>query len=328
VIPQHPIEVPADAGGQRLDSFLAARAADAPDDVVWAQLSRARFQQLIDTQAVTLDGKPCRAALRLKGGERIVVSMAPPVPMGVTPVPMPLHILYEDADLIVINKAQGLVVHPGAGTHAPTLVHGLLAHCADLSGIGGVMRPGIVHRLDRGTSGAMVVAKHDRAHEGLAKQFEERQVTKRYIALTLGIPNPQRATLHTYYGRHPVHRQRYTSRLQSGKNAITSYAVSASEGGIALLDILLGTGRTHQIRVHLSEIGHPIVGDALYGGATQLARIKDPEMREQAAALPHQALHAAHLAFAHPISGAPLQFSADLPEAWGAIAHRIAKPTS
>lgn len=320
---QDSIDVPSDARGQRLDAYLAQVAASASsDDAPWQGFSRARFQQLIARGQITVNGAPASAAQRLRGGERIVVQVPPPEPMALTPVPMDIDVLYEDGDVLLLNKPPGLVVHPGAGTRGPTLVHGLLAHCRDLSGIGGVARPGIVHRLDGGTSGVMVVAKHDRAHENLARQFARRTVVKAYVALVLGVPNPARATVRTLYGRHPRHRQRFTGRVTAGKTAITSYSVMAAAGGLAFVDVLLGTGRTHQIRVHLAEAGHPVLGDPIYGGQA-LARITHPAWRAQGAELTHQALHAACLELHHPVTGELLRGVADMPAAWKPLADAI-----
>lgn len=322
MIAQHPITVPLDARGRRLDAYLADMAGVPHGAAPWQGFSRARFQRLISDGHVTVDGAQGRAAQRLRGGECVAIAVPAPEPMALTPVPMALDVLHEDADIILVNKPAGLVVHPGAGTRAPTLVHGLLAHCGDLSGIGGVARPGIVHRLDGGTSGVIVVAKHDRAHEGLARQFAQRTTVKRYVALVLGEPKPAQATLCTLFGRHPVHRQRYTSRVPRGKTAITSYSVQAAAGGLALLDILLGTGRTHQIRVHMAEAGHPVVGDPVYGGRAW-SRITHAAWRAQGETLTHQALHAASLAITHPITGKPLRIEAPLPRAWKALAQAL-----
>jgi 23S rRNA pseudouridine1911/1915/1917 synthase len=309
--------VPFTARGIRLDLFLVQRAQEpgGPEGGDLGGLSRARLQQLIEAAAVLVDGKAAKAALKLQGGERIDIRVPQAAPMALVPHPMPLTVLFEDEHIIGLCKPAGLVVHPGAGTHAPTLVHGLLAHCGDLSGIGGVMRPGIVHRLDRGTSGVMVVAKHDRAHAHLSTQFSSRQVIKTYIAVVLGTPAPAHATVETLYGRHPVHRQRFSSRVTSGKTAITTYRTAASAFGLSLLDILLGTGRTHQIRVHLADRGHPVVGDPLYGGR-QSARIANPGLRSVVEALTHQALHAACLEFTHPLTGSRLRLEAPVPATW------------
>ncbi len=308
------LRVPLEQAGVRLDRFLAEGAA-ASAEAALRGMSRSRLQVLIAAGRISIDGQPAeKSSLRLKGGEQVEITVPPPAPVGIAAEPMPLEVLYEDADLIAIAKPAGLAVHPGAGRVTGTLVNGLLAHCRDLSGIGGALRPGIVHRLDRGTSGVLVVAKHDRAHLGLARQFAAREVVKRYIAFVLGTPRLRTRTIDTLYGRHPTARKRFTAKLKAGKRAVTTYTVVASGGGLARLDVLLGTGRTHQIRVHLSESGHPVVGDATYGGR-QFSRIGDAEVRAAAEALEHQALHAAVLEVTHPVSGVPLRFSAPLPPA-------------
>lgn len=309
----HALIAPVDAAGQRLDVFLAtwAQSHAAPESL--AGTSRARLQKLIEAHAVQVGGMAASGKMRLRGGESITVVLPPPVELGLTPVPMDLTVLYEDADLVVISKPPGLVVHPGAGTHGrATLVHGLLAHCGDLSGIGGVLRPGIVHRLDQGTSGAMVVAKNDYAHEALARQFARREVEKGYVALVLGTPQPAKKILDTWYDRHTVHRRRFTSKATSGRRAVTSYVVRGGRGGLSWLDVRLGTGRTHQIRVHLAEHGHPIVGDPVYGGRN-LQRISDLALIDEARILTRQALHAQRLVFTHPRHGGRLALSAPWP---------------
>lgn len=303
------LDVPAEAAGERLDRFLASRATAV--DSPLAGLSRSRLQALIGEGRVTVDGARARSAHKLKAFARVTVELPQAEPLDLVPEPMPLEILHEDGDIIVLVKPAGLSVHPGAGRRTGTLVNALLARCDDLSGIGGVTRPGIVHRLDRGTSGVMVAAKHDRAHLALARQFAARTVEKRYVAFVLGTPAPRVATIETAYGRHPTERKRFTSRLASGKRALTRYEVVASGGGLSRLEILLGTGRTHQIRVHLADRGHPIAGDALYGGR-RYAKLA-PATRAVTETLTHQALHAARLAFVHPVSGVSLCFEAALP---------------
>ncbi|MEK7703730.1 MAG: RluA family pseudouridine synthase [Myxococcota bacterium] len=312
------IEVPPAAVGERLDRYLASlRSGDAPE-LSGAGLSRARWQQLIDQGDVLLDGRVVRAAYRLRGGEQLALRLPAPTPLGLVAEVMDLDVLYEDADLVVLNKPAGLSVHPGAGRACGTLVNALLAHCHDLSGIGGELRPGIVHRLDRGTSGAIVVAKNDAAHLGLSRQFARREVHKSYVAFVLGSPVPSSGTFDTFYGRHPTHRRRFTSRLKTGRRAVTHYRVRLVAGGVALLDVRLETGRTHQIRVHLSEHGHPIVGDPLYGG-TRLERVQSPLLRDIASQISYQALHAARLEFLHPLSGERLVCEAPLPPALNAL---------
>lgn len=298
-----------DAVGVRFDKFLVATAAR-PDSPI-AGFSRTRLQKLIDDGDVLLDGKPARSGAKLVGGEEVRITLPEATPLDVVPEALPLVILHEDADFIAIAKSSDMVVHPGAGVTHGTVVNALLAHCHDLSGIGGVMRPGIVHRLDKGTSGVLVAAKNDNAHESLATQFARREVTKRYTAFVLGDP-AAKAHIETLYGRHPIHRKRFTTKVTSGKNAITDYVRVQARDGLAELDVLLGTGRTHQIRVHLSEHGHPVAGDATYGGRA-FTRVKDAALREHVSALTHQALHARTLTLRHPRTGVMMTFEAPLP---------------
>jgi 23S rRNA pseudouridine1911/1915/1917 synthase len=213
----------------------------------------------------------------------------------------------------VINKQSDIVVHPGAGHPTGTLVHGLLHHCKDLSGIGGELRPGIVHRLDRGTSGCLVVAKNDFAHEHLARQFAEREVHKNYLALVMGEPLRKKTRIETLYGRHPKERKKFSSKVTKGKNAITRYEVLDTQHGISLVSILLETGRTHQIRVHFTDMNHPLLGDPLYGGR-QWSRIKATDLRHLAQEMEHQALHAWKLGFSHPRTEEDIAVEASLPE--------------
>lgn len=304
------VTVAAESSGERLDRFLADHA-ETDDDSPIGGFSRSRIKKLIANADVLVNGAPGRPATRLRGTEQLTIHVPPPVPLEVVPEPMALDLLYEDEHLLAVNKPPGLVVHPGAGHARGTLVHGLLAHCQDLSGIGGALRPGIVHRLDRGTSGVMVVAKSDRAHEGLAAQFSQRQVVKRYCAFVIGVPTPASGRIDTFFGRHPTARKRFTGRLHSGRKAVTTYELRRAGGGLAELEIGLETGRTHQIRVHLSELGHPVVGDPLYG-ARRLTRVSGSAIREAVSALGRQALHAAHLELRHPIGGAALIFDAPL----------------
>ncbi len=318
----------AQARGARLDKYLAAQAAFA--DSPLHGFTRTRLQKLIEDEHVLVDGKPARASLKLSGVERISVTLPPPEPLELVPEALPLDVLYEDADLIVISKSPDMIVHPGAGHKTGTVVNALLAHCRDLSGIGGVMRPGIVHRLDRGTSGCLVAAKNDKAHESLARQFAKREVEKRYTAFVLGVPSPAKARISTLYGRHPTQRLKFTTKVTSGKKALTDYRLVRAGGGVAELDVLLGTGRTHQIRVHLSEHGHPVLGDPLYGGRA-FGRITDGPLRELAQTITHQALHARSLAFTQPTTGQRIALEAPLPadlKALAALVTVIAKETT
>ena len=246
--------------GTRLDRYLQAHAAD---------LSRTRLQALIAAGHVTVDGAPPKASLRLRAGQAVRVDVPPPVPLALEPEPIPLEVVYEDAAVVVVNKPAGLVVHPGAGHATGTLVHALLAHCGPaLSGIGGVRRPGIVHRLDRGTSGLLVVAKTDRAHLGLAGQLKARQVERRYLALVHGEVPHLEGVVETAIGRDPHDRLRMAVRPPgAGRAALTRYRVLErfrTPAPLTLLAVQLGTGRTHQIRVHLAHLGFPVVGDRTY----------------------------------------------------------------
>lgn len=274
----------------RLDRYLAEVSGD---------LSRSRIQQLIAQSLVTVNDGAGRAAAKLRPGDRIVVQVPPPSPLALTPEAIPLAIVYEDDDLAVIDKPAGLVVHPGPGHPAGTLVNALLSHCPDLAGIGGVQRPGIVHRLDRDTSGLIVVAKNQRAHESLSQQIKGRLVTKRYTALVRGVPLPAEGTIRAPIGRDPRHRQRMAVTAD-GRQATTHYRVVERLGAYSLLDVHIETGRTHQIRVHLAYLGHPVVGDATYGGG-------------QAAGLRRQFLHARLLGFRLPSSGEYREFQSPLP---------------
>ncbi len=288
----------ADAG-RRLDVFLARASG----------LSRARVQDLIDRGDVLVGGHPQKPRHALRIGERVTVRVPDPEPLALTPEPIPLDILYEDEDLLVLNKPAGLVVHPGAGRATGTLVHALLAHCRHLPGIGGVERPGIVHRLDRETSGVMVVAKSENAHAALSAQFKDRVVRKRYLALVRGAVEPEAGRIEGAIGRREHDRKRMAVRARGGREARTGYHVLRRLADMTLIEASLETGRTHQIRVHFAHIGHPVIGDAVYGGrrGRQLAASSgSPAGR--------QMLHAWRLGFRHPRTGAWLDFTAPIPE--------------
>ena len=285
--------------GERLDRAIAASL---------PELSRSRVQSLLEAGHVQVDGRPGRPALRLKGGETVEVSVPPPEPAIPEPEDLPLTVLHEDRDLLVLDKPAGLVVHPAAGHARGTLVNALLHHVSGLSGVGGVLRPGIVHRLDKETSGCLVVAKNDAALQALQRAFQERTVEKTYLALVHGQP-PDTGRLETLHARHPRDRKRFTGRAKTGKSAVTTWRVRSRLHGAALLEVGLETGRTHQIRVHLSEMGHPLLGDALYGGTRKGdARVKAVQNR-----LGRQALHAWKLVFPHPRTGKPVRCEAPVP---------------
>jgi 23S rRNA pseudouridine1911/1915/1917 synthase len=292
----------ADAG-QRLDAWLARRLPD---------LSRARIQALIAEEHVRVDDRPARASARLRQAQTVALEVPAAVPAAPSPEDLPLRIVYEDSALLVIDKPAGLAVHPGAGRPSGTLVNALLHHVRDLSGVGGVLRPGIVHRLDRGTSGLLVVAKNDIAHRALARQFAGRTVEKEYLALVLGVPRAAEGTVSATIGRDPHHRQRMSVRAPRGREARSTYRVLEAFPGASLVRVRIHTGRTHQIRVHLASIGHPVAGDATYGG-TPATGSRDRATHAVLARLTRPALHAARLAFDHPVGGARHSFESPLP---------------
>jgi 23S rRNA pseudouridine1911/1915/1917 synthase len=289
-----------DEAGRRLDVFITSRVPD---------LSRAQVQRLIREGHVQVPRGPARPGRAVTPGLVVDVNVPEAAPAELQPEALPLRVLHDDADIVVIDKAPGIVVHPAAGHAAGTLVNALLHHVRGLSGIGGRERPGIVHRLDRGTSGVMVVAKHDRAHRALAQQFRERQVGKTYLALVWGTPRKD-ATLDRPIGRDPRHRQKMSTRARRARPALTRVIDVEALGGVSLVRVAISTGRTHQIRVHLSEAGHPVVGDEVYGGR----RRKSPARFAALSALARPFLHASTLSFAHPADGRPVTFEAPLPE--------------
>ena len=311
------LTVSADDAGNRLDQYLAARL---------PETSRARIQQLIDKGEVLINHARAKASLRLKGGESITVKSAPHAPpLRAIPEAIPLDIVYEDDDLAIVNKPAGMMVHAGAGAtedarNRGTLVNALLHRFGALSGVSGELRPGIVHRLDRETSGLMVVAKNDEAHRRLARQFLRREVHKTYIALVHGWLKREQGTIQSPISRDLKRRTRMTSRGAGGREAVTHYRVTrqiaSAYGKFALLEVKIETGRTHQIRVHMASIGHPVVGDALYG-APRLLQVESGKNR--AAGMPRTLassrhfLHSAAIALAHPRTAERLKFSRPIP---------------
>jgi 23S rRNA pseudouridine1911/1915/1917 synthase len=292
---------------ERLDRFLAESL---------PELSRSQVKRLIDEGRVHQDGKPVKAGARLKGGEDLVISLPEPAPAAAISEEIPLNILYEDPLLVVVNKPAGMVVHPAPGHHQGTLVNALLHHCQDLSGIGGELRPGIVHRLDKGTSGVMVATKNDLAHNHLARQFKDHSITRRYVALVHGLWPEKRGIVDKQIGRHPTQRKKMSSAGRTGRRAVTHWQVLQrfEQDRLTLVELTLETGRTHQIRVHFAEMQRPVVGDPVYGGAGRTKSLSDPELRNLVNRLDRQALHARLLGFIHPESGTYLEFSAPLPE--------------
>ena len=290
--------------------------------------TRAAVQRLIDAGNVLVDGQEVRSSLKLKGGEQITVDVPDPVAVDPKPEAIPLEVLYEDHDLIVINKPAGMVVHPGPGNSSGTLVNALLAHCSDLSGIGGELRPGIVHRLDKGTTGVLVAAKNDRAHQGLSAQFHVHSVKRIYQALVFGNPAEDTGKIEGIIGRHPTERLRQSGKARSGKHAVTRWRARERYGRITLMELRLETGRTHQIRVHLTEAGWPLLGDPLYPDGGRVNNLADPRLKKMIQSLGRQALHARTLGFIHPVTGEYLEFTAGMPADMQALCDYLTSLTS
>jgi 23S rRNA pseudouridine1911/1915/1917 synthase len=284
VEPQH--------AGKRLDRFLAE---------TLPAFSRSRLQTLIRDGCVTVNGKPVRQRDPVRTGDLVQLREPEIEKVEALPEQMNLDVIFEDDDLLVLNKPAGIVMHPGAGHQQRTLVNALLAHCQNLSGIGGKERPGIVHRLDKETSGALVVAKNDATHRDLSSQFAARTMTKIYLALVAGTLRKTSGLIDKAIERHPVHRQRMSIARRQGRSAKTEYRVLRSSGDVSLVECTLHTGRTHQIRVHLHHLGHPVLGDKLYGG-------------KRAGDYSRQMLHAWKLAFRHPRTGETMNFTAPIPK--------------
>jgi 23S rRNA pseudouridine1911/1915/1917 synthase len=294
------IEVPPDQDGSRLDAFLTGALPDR---------SRSQIQKLIKDGHVSGAVKALRASTPVRAGQTFEVDVPAPVETKAVAEDLPLPILYEDRDIVVIDKPSGMVVHPGAGHTSGTVVNALLFHVDDLSGVGGELRPGIVHRLDRGTSGVMLAAKNDIAHHELSRQFHDREVEKEYIALVWGVVQQGRR-IDAPIGRDPGDRQKMSTRARRSRSAVTRVTKAEHLRGVSLLHVAIATGRTHQIRVHLSAIGHPIVGDPTYGGVHR--RVAHDVRDVQRLARPF--LHAARLAFTHPTEQRRMEFTSPLPE--------------
>ena len=288
-------EFTVEAGGHRLDYFLAVSS---------TELTRSQLRRLIENGSVLLNGRPAKPSQKVKRGDRVSVSVPPPRRLDLAPQWMPLEVVYQDVDLVVINKPAGLSVHPGPGHPDRTLVNGLLALCPDIQGIGDGLRPGIVHRLDKDTSGLMVVAKNHQAHQSLSAQLKDRLVVKGYLALATGKPTRQNGEIDVPIARDPRHRKRMAVVL-GGRESRTSYRVIENIAGFSLLELYLKTGRTHQVRVHLAHLGHPLLGDGLYGRSSPL--------------LPRHFLHAHHLGFKHPATSKDMEFHSSLPKDLAAV---------
>ncbi len=302
---RHSFSVGKEEAGMRLDVFLSCR--NLP-------LSRSQIKKAAEAGRITINGAPARAGRRLKAGDEIAFDQPPVAGYDVLPEDIPLAVVYEDSSLLVVDKPAGIVVHPAAGNYRGTLVNALLFHCQDISGIGGVLRPGIVHRLDKGTSGLLVVAKSDEAHRGLAAQFKEHEVKKTYQALVCGHVKKDEGVIELPVGRDTVDRKKMSTRSRRGREALTRWSVSRRYGAVTLLDVDIETGRTHQIRVHLAALGYPVVGDSVYGGTKRAKIVADTVVREKLRAAERPLLHSSRLAFTHPVTGKHVNFSSPLPE--------------
>ena len=287
----------------RLDSLVAQR----------LELSRTQAATLIATGQVTVTGRREKASYRPVAGEEIVVEIPVSRKREVEGESLPISVVFEDEDVLVVDKAAGMVVHPAPGNYDNTLVNALLFHCHDLSGIGGVLRPGIVHRLDKDTTGLIVAAKTDDAHRRLSAQFEKHEVHKKYAALVWGDIKGNSGEMVQPVGRHPGDRKKMSTKSTRGKDALTLWKVRERYGPATLLDAEIKTGRTHQIRVHLSERGYPVIGDSVYGGTAKVRMIADAVLKAKLKAFNRQALHASTLSFLHPLSGERVVFTAPLP---------------
>ncbi|MBQ3889557.1 MAG: RluA family pseudouridine synthase [Clostridia bacterium] len=288
------LTIPADLGGTRIDKAVSVLVPD---------LSRSAVQGLLETGDVFLNGfAPLKKAV-VREGDRVTVNVPDPVTLSVEPQPIPLDVVYEDNDLLVVNKPKGMVVHPAAGNPDNTLVNALLAHCGDsLSGINGVIRPGIVHRIDKDTSGLLVVAKNDAAHRGLAKQIKDHSFTREYRAVVVGNLRDDSGTIDAPIGRDPKNRKKQAVTDKNSRPAVTHFTVVERYPGYTYVRVQLETGRTHQIRVHMAHIGHPVAGDTVYGGGKNTCGLQG------------QCLHAAKLGFLHPATGEYMEFTSDLPD--------------
>ena len=287
------------ADGKRLDYFLAGESTG---------LTRSQLHRLIESGFVLLNGRPAKPSQKVRRADRVSVSVPPPRRLDLAPQWMPLEVVYQDGDLVVIDKPAGLSVHPGPGHPDHTLVNGLLALCPDIQGIGDGLRPGIVHRLDKDTSGLMVVAKNHQAHQSLSAQIKDRLVVKGYLALATGTPSRQHGEIDAPIARDPRHRKRLAVVL-GGRESRTKYRVLERFSGFSLLELYLKTGRTHQVRVHLAHLGHPLLGDGLYGKSSPL--------------LPRHFLHANHLGFKHPVTDKDMEFHSSLPQDLAVVVDRL-----
>ncbi len=291
--------------GLRLD-VLILRHADT--------VSRSRIQTAIKSGCAQVNGKSRKASYHVNAGENVTFAIPEPEPLSAQPENIPLEIIFEDADIIVVNKPAGLVVHPACGNRSGTLVNALLHHCASLSCLAGKLRPGIVHRLDKDTTGVLVVAKNNAAHRHLGEQFSEHSVARKYLALVFGEMDQQQGTIESRIGRDRSNRQRMSARPPRGRPAVTKWSLVQAFSGLSLVEASLETGRTHQVRVHFSSIGHPVVGDPLYCPVKAVRSLSDKKVQDALRGIKRQLLHARHLGFVHPASGQRLAFDASLPD--------------
>jgi len=292
--------------GLRLDILLSQK--DIP-------LSRSQIKRIINDVNVLVNGSRVKPGYRLKEGDFIVLNKEKPKVYDVMPENIPLNVVYEDESIIVLDKPSGMVVHPAAGNYSGTLVNALLFHCKDLSGVGGFLRPGIVHRLDKHTSGLIIIAKSDPAHAGLAKQFKKHLVKKIYKVIVHGDVKEEKGTIELPIGRHPTDRKKMSTKSKRGRMSITRWKVIEQYGFATLLDVEIETGRTHQIRVHLNTLGYPVVGDAVYGNSKKRSNeIKNDAPRNALKMITRQALHASQIGFCHPVIDRYMEFSSPMPE--------------
>lgn len=292
-----------EAAGSRIDKYIS-------DNI--AELTRSAVQGLLSKESVLVNGKSVSKNYKLHSGDEVTVEIPEPEPMDAVPEDIPLEIVYEDSDLLVVNKPKGMVVHPAHGNYTGTLVNALLHHCGDsLSGINGVIRPGIVHRIDKNTSGLLIVAKNDAAHLHLAEQIKAHSFTREYEAVAVGAFKEPSGTVDAPIGRHKTDRKKMCVTQENSRNAVTHYEVLKQYGGYAHVRLRLETGRTHQIRVHLAYIGHPVLGDDVYGKPYK--------------GLEGQCLHARKIGFIHPSTGEYMEFSSELPEYFQAVLRKLEK---
>jgi len=297
------IQIPVSIPPTRIDIYLTQ---------INLGFSRSQIQKMLKEGRIRFENRPLNTSHKLKGGEKIEISIFAPEPLKARPEAIPLQILYEDKDLALINKPAGLVVHAAAGHSKGTLVNALLHHLKNLSGIGGVLRPGIVHRLDKDTSGIMVVAKHNEAHRILTQSFQDRKIHKKYLALAYGVFKQDHGKIQSSLGRSISDRKKISSKTKRGKEAVTEFKVVERFHHFALLEVHPLTGRTHQIRAHLTELGHPIVGDPVYGGKQWQKKLKG-DLQEKILNTSRQMLHAWELEFTHPLKNKKIKQRADLP---------------